>query len=69
MHLQLNLEVKDLTFPLKVSNFFKNRFTILPKSAKFLNNGKNNPPSGAWVPAGGRIFLLILVSSISYLYG
>ena len=28
MHLQLNLEVKDLTLLLKVSSFFKKSFTI-----------------------------------------
>ena len=42
----------------------------MPKSAKFQNNGKNDPPSGACASSGGIIFLsaiLILVSSISYL--
>ena len=42
----------------------------MPKSAKFQNNGKNDPPSGPCAPPKGPIFLsetLILVSSISYL--
>ena len=42
----------------------------MQKSAKFQNNGKNDPPSGASAPPGSTIFLfeiLILVSSISNL--
>ena len=42
----------------------------MPKSAKFQNNSKNDPPSGPCAPLGGTIFLseiLILVSSVSYL--
>ena len=42
----------------------------MSKSAKFQNNGKNDPLSGVCTPPGGTIFLseiLILVSSISYL--
>ena len=42
----------------------------MPKSAKFQNDGKNDPPSGACAPPRGTIFLseiLILVSSLSYL--
>ena len=41
-----------------------------PKSAKFQNKSKNNPPSGPCIPPRGTIFLskiLILVSSTSYL--
>ena len=40
------------------------------KSAKFQNNGKNDPPSGSRAPPWGTIFLpeiLLLVVSISYL--
>ena len=43
---------------------------IMPKSAKFQNNGKSNTPSEACAPPRGTIFLseiLILVSFISYL--
>ena len=42
----------------------------MPKSAKFQNNGKNDPPLGPCAPPGGTIFLseiLILVISISHL--
>ena len=42
----------------------------MPKSAKFQNDSKNDPPSGTCAPPRGTIFLskiLILVSSISYL--
>ena len=42
----------------------------MPKSAKFQNNGKNDPPSVVCAPPRGTIFLfeiLILVSSVSYL--
>ena len=42
----------------------------MPKSAKFQNNGKNDPPSEAGAPHGGTMFLseiLVLVSSVSYL--
>ena len=62
-----------VTINLKILNlkiFLTEHFA--PKSAKFQNNSKNNPPSGAQAPPGGTIFLseiLILVSSILYLYG
>ena len=42
----------------------------MPKSAKFQNDSKNDPPPGACTPPRGTIFLseiLILVSSMSYL--
>ena len=43
---------------------------FMPKSAKFQNNYKKNPPSGACGQPRGTIFLseiLILLSSTSYL--
>ena len=54
---------------LNLENFLLTEPSAL-KSAKFQNDGKNDPTSGTCTQSGGTIFLseiLILVSSISYL--
>ena len=37
----------------------------MPKSAKFQNNGKNDPPSGTCAPPGGTIFLSEILTCLS----
>ena len=51
-------------------NFFLLTQHYTTKSAKFQNNGKNDPPSGTCASPGGTIFfseILILVISVSYI--
>ena len=63
MLVTINKKILNLKFFLLTEHF-------APKSAKYQNNGKNDPTSGTCTPPGGTIFLseiLILFSSISYL--